>query len=211
VPAISFAAGLAAFSYLPTANLFFSSGVVLAERNLYLAAALPAVCVGWAASWLAARRDLRPAVVAVTIVAIASGWRSLTRLPAWQDNRAQLITLLADHPESYRAHASAAAVLSGTGDTARARREYRIADSLFPADRYLNGANAIFLIGIGDTAAAIRLIDRGGRSSIGERMTLRAKFLLELARHHGPAAAAIAVSASRRFAGEQGWYMQFRR
>jgi len=38
-PAISFAAGLAALSYLPTANLFFASGAALAERNLYLAVA----------------------------------------------------------------------------------------------------------------------------------------------------------------------------
>jgi hypothetical protein len=209
-PAISFAAGIAALSYLPTANLFFSSGVVLAERNLYLAAALPAALVGWAATWVAARGGLRPAAVGVAMIAIACGWRSLARLPAWRDNRSQLITLLADHPESYRAHASAAAVLAGTGDTAGARREYAKADSLFPADRYLNGANAIFLIGIGDTAAAIRLIDRGGRSHIGERMTLRAQFLLELARNHGAVAAAIADSAGKRFAGEQRWYLQFR-
>jgi len=156
------AAGIAALSYLPTANLFYSAGVVLAERNLYLPAALPAALVGWAATWVAARRGLRPAAVAMAIVAIACEWRSFARLPAWRDNRSQLVTLLADHPESYRAHASAAAVFAGTRDTAAARREYRMADSLFPDDRYLNGANAIFLIGIGDTAAAVPLIDRGG-------------------------------------------------
>jgi len=209
-PAIAFAAGLAAFSCLPTANLFFPSGVVLAERNLYLAVALPAVVVGWIATWLASRRGLRPAAVAVAIVVISCGWRSYARLPAWRDNRSQLVTLLAEHPESYRAHASAAAVLAGIGDTAGARREYRQADSLFPGDRYLNGANAIFFIGIGDTAAAVSLIDRSGQSSAGERMTLRAKFLLELARRRRAAAAAIADSASRRFAGEQRWYLQFR-
>lgn len=209
-PAISFAAGLAALSYLPTANLFFSSGVVLAERNLYLAAALPAVVVGWAATWLASRRGLRPAAVAAAIVVIACGWRSSARLPAWRDNRSQLVTLLEEHPESYRAHASAAAVLAGTRDTAAARREYRTADSLFPGDRYLNGANAIFLIGIGDTAAAIPLIDRARESSAGERMTLRAEFLLELARRHGVNAAAIADSASKRFPSDRSWYLQFR-
>ena len=195
-PAIALAAGLAALSYLPTANLFFSSGVILAERNLYLAVILPAVFVGWAVTWLAARRGLRPAAAAVAIIAIACGWRSSARLPAWRDNRAQLLTLLADHPESYRAHGSAAAVLAGTGDTAGARREY--------------GANAIFLIGIGDTAAAVQLITRGGRSSAGERMTLRAEFLLELARGHRTKATVLADSASKRFAGEQKWYSQFR-
>jgi protein O-mannosyl-transferase len=39
-PAISFAAGLALLSCLPTANILFPSGVVLAERNLYLAVLL---------------------------------------------------------------------------------------------------------------------------------------------------------------------------
>jgi len=209
-PAISFAACVAALSYLPTANLFFSSGIVLAERNLYLAVVLPAVFVGWAATWLAARRGLRPTAVAVAIVAIGCGWRSSARLPAWRDNRSQLVTLLADHPESYRAHASAAAVLAGAGDTAGARHEYQQADSLFAEDRYLNGANAIFLIGIGDTAAAVPLVDRGRRSRAGERMTLRAEFLLELARGHRTQAAAIADSASRRFTGERNWYLQFR-
>jgi len=209
-PAISFAAGLAAFSCVPTANLFFPSGVVLAERNLYLAVALPAAVVGWSATWLASRRGLRPAAVAAAIVVISCGWRSYARLPAWRDNRSQLVTVLAEHPESYRAHASAAAVLAGIGDTAGARREYRTADSLFPGDRYLNGANAIFLIGIGDTAAAVTLIDRARQSTAGERMTLRAKFLLELARGRRAQAAAIADSASKRFAGEQRWYSRFR-
>ena len=185
-PAISFAAGVAALSYLPTAF------------------------VGWAATRLAGRRGLRPAAVAVAIVAIVCGWRSAARLPAWRDNRSQLVTLLEDHPESYRAHASAAAVLAGAGDTAGARREYQQADSLFPGDRYLNGANATFLIGIGDTTAAVPLVHRGTRSRAGERMILRAEFLLELARGHGTAAAAIADSASRRFGGERSWYLQFR-
>jgi len=88
----------------------------------------------------------------------------------------------------------------------------RISDSRFALsrDRYLNGANAIFLIGIGDTAAAVTLIDRAGQSTAGERMTLRAKFLLELVRGRRAQAAAIADSASKRFAGEQRWYSQFR-
>jgi len=138
------------------------------------------------------------------------GWRSLARLPAWQDNRAQLLTLLSDHPESYRAHASAAAVLAGLHDTAGARREYRAADSLFSGDPYLDGAHAIFLIGIGDTAAAVPLIARRAGARVGERMTLRAQFLLELARRHSTDARTIADSASRRFAGERLWYLPYR-
>jgi hypothetical protein len=208
-PAISFAAALAALSYLPTANLFFASGVALAERNLYLAVALPAALIGCAATWLASRQGLRPAAVAAGILVTAGGARSLARLPAWADNRSQLLTLLLDHPESYRAHGSAAAVLAGLHDTAGARREYRMADSLFSDDPYLEGARAIFLIGIGDTATAAPLIERWKGARVGQRVTLRAQFVLELARQHRAQAQAIADSASRRFAGEASWYRRY--
>jgi len=210
-PAISFAAGLAVLSYLPTANLFFASGVALAERNLYLAVALPATLVGLAATWLVSRHGMRPAAALAGIVIIACGGRSLARLPAWQDNRSQLLTLLTDHPESYRAHASAAAVLAGLHDTVGARREYFAADSLFSGDPYLDGAHAIFLIGIGDTAAAVPLIGRWRGLRVGERMMLRARFLLELARGDRVAAVALADSASSRYSGENGWYFKYLR
>ena len=208
-PAISFAAGLAALSYLPTANIFFASGIVLAERTLYLAVALPAAIAGWVVAWLATSRSLRPAMVAGALLVVACGARSFVRLPAWRDNRSQLLTLLSDHPESYRGHGSAAAVLAAIGDTAGARREYRIADSLFPSDPYLYGGYAIFLLGIGDTAAAVPLVARGKHSHTGDRMSLRTQFALELARGHRAQAAALADSASRRFAGEQIWYRKF--
>src|SRR2546430_11224313 len=44
--------------------------------------------------------------------------------------------------ESYRGHASAAAVLAGIGDTAGARRQYWIADSLFSNDPYVYDARS---------------------------------------------------------------------
>ena len=207
-PAISFAAGLALLSYLPTSNLFFPSGVALAERNLYLAIALPAVLVGWGAAWFAVQRGARPAALATAILVVAAGARSLARLPAWQDNRSQLLTLLIDHPESYRAHASAAAVLAGLRDTAGARREYRTADSLFSGDPYLDGAHAIFLIGIGDTAAALPLIARGESTKVGVRMTRRARFLLARARNQPGVARAIADSA-KELPGDASWYRQY--
>jgi len=207
-PAISFAAGLALLSYLPTANLLFPSGVTLAERNLYLAVALPAVLVGSVAAWFAVQRGVRPAAFATAILVVAAGARSLARLPAWRDNRSQLLTLLIDHPESYRAHAAAAAVLAGLRDTAGARREYRTADSLFSGDPYLDGAHAIFLIGIGDTAAALPLIARRENTNVGARMTRRARFLLARARNQTGLARAIADSA-KALPGEASWYLHY--
>jgi len=45
-PAMSFTVAVAALSFLPTSNLLFAGGIVLAERNLYLAVALPAALFG---------------------------------------------------------------------------------------------------------------------------------------------------------------------
>ena len=208
-PAISFAAGVAALSYLPTSNLLFASGVVLAERNLYLAVALPAAIVGSGVVWLVSQRGVRPAIAALGLLAVACGGRSLARLPSWRDNRAQLLTLLVEHPESYRAHASAAAVLAGTGDTAGARREYRTADSLFAGDPYLDAAHAIFLLGVGDTTAAIPLVARARARRAAERLALRAQFLLELAKGNHAGAIAVADSARRLNPWDHAWYRRY--
>jgi len=140
------------------------------------------------------------------VVAVACGTRSLLRLPAWRDNRSQLLTLLTEHPESYRGHASAAAVLAGRHDTAGTRREYQTADSLFAGDPYLEAAHAIYLIGLGDTAAARALIARARSSERAERLAWRAQFLLLLARHDRPGAAAVADSARQRYSEDTPWY-----
>lgn len=210
-PAVAFAAGLAVLSYLPTANLLFPSGVVLAERNLYLAVALPAALVGAGLAWLIARQGgrLRLAVAALAVVTLACGARSLDRLPAWRDNRSHLLTLLAEHPESFRAHASAAAVLAGIGDSAGARREYFIADSLFAGDPYLDAAHAIFLLGLGDTVAAAPLVARARATRSAERLALRAQFLLNLARGDRSGAVAVADSARRQYRWDESWYLKY--
>lgn len=238
-PAISFTAAVAALSFLPTSNLLFAGGIVLAERNLYLAVALPAAIVGTALAWLAhssplsgtarpersegergtggedPRRDQRVgfvrAVAIAALVALACGSLTWARMPAWRDNRTQLLTLLVEHPESYLGHASAAAVLAGRGDTAGARHHYRVADSLFPEDPYLDAAHAIFLLGVGDTAGAQPLITRIRARSTGatSRMALRAQFLFDWRRGDAQAARAVADSARRRFPRDEIWYRQY--
>lgn len=231
-PAVAFAAAVAALSFLPTSNLLFAGGIVLAERNLYLAVALPAAIVGTAFAWLAhssplsgrarpersegdPRRDQRVglvrAVAIAALVALACGSLTWARMPAWRDNRAQLLTLLVEHPESYLGHASAAAVLAGRGDTAGARHQYRVADSLFPEDPYLDAAHAIFLLGVGDTAGAQPLIARIRARSTGatSRMALRARFLFDWRRGDAQAARAVADSARQRFPRDEIWYRQY--
>lgn len=207
-PVVSFGVGLAALSYLPTANLVFASGVVLAERNLYLAIAAPAALAGIALVGIARRWNRQSAALAFGLIVIACGVRSLDRLPAWRDNRSHLLTLLAEHPESYRAHAAAAAVLAGIGDTTGARREYRIADSLFGGDPYTSASQAIFLLGLHDTTAALPLVRRARAVPQADRVGLRAQFLLELERGNRRAALAVADTAKIRYPWDEPWYLR---
>jgi len=133
----------------------------------------------------------------------------LTRLPAWRDNRTFLLTLLADHPESYQAHASAAAVLAGMRDTAGARREYALAESLFNRDPHLNAGYALYLAGLGDTAPAAVLAARAREQLPRERVALRAQFLVALAHGDRRRALALADTAGAWFPWDTSWYGQY--
>ncbi len=207
-PELTFAAALAAVTYLPTSNLLFSSGVVLAERALYLPVILVATMVGVLAVWLAAWRGSAFATTIMVLVVVSLGARSLLRLPTWRDNRTLLLTTLAEHPESYRAHASAAAVLAGTGDTAAARREYAQADSLYADDPIVGAGRAMLLLSLGDRAGAAPLVARARARLPHAAMVLRGAFLLAVARGDTSAARALADTALRLRPGERSWYVE---
>lgn len=207
-PAISFAAGAAGIAALPTSNLLFPSGIVLSERDLYLPVLVPAVLFGAALVWSAGRWPRARAVVVATALLALLAARTLLRLPAWTDNRWFLLTLLREHPESYRAQQSAGAVLSGAGDTAGARIRYARAESLFAGDPHFNAGYAFFLIGRGDTAGAASLLWRARGVLPRERVALRVEFLLARKRGELGRAAAIADSAVQWFPVERGWYLQ---
>src|SRR5438445_13250029 len=113
---------------------------------------------------------------AVLLILLAA--RSAARLPVWRSNKDFLLTTLQEHPESYRGHWSAAAVLAGLGDTAAARREYARADSLFQGDPHLDATHALFLLGLRDTAGARPLVERARQRLPYEPIALRAPVLL---------------------------------
>ena len=205
-PVLAFAVGVAAVAYLPTSNLLFASGVVLAERNLYLPVVLAAAAVGSVVHGVAARRGIARAAAMGAVVIAALAARALLRMPAWRDNRAHLVTLLSDHPESYRAHASAAAVLAGIGDTVGARRSYERATELFDRDPHLLAARGLFLMDHGDTATARSLAARARELLPRERNALRIQVTFAIMAGDSTRAAALADTAVRWFPSERVWY-----
>ena len=117
----------------PVANVFFASGVTLAERNLYV----PSVGVCIAAGWLAQNAGLgRPtmAMALASSVALGFGVRSWMRTPAWRDDATYVMTLLREHPESYHGHLTAGRVLKGAHDYNGAAGELAIARRIFARD-----------------------------------------------------------------------------
>jgi len=205
-PTLTFAACAAAAAYLPTSNLLFPSGVVLAERALYVPVLLPAALVGYAVDWARRRSAPRAVGLAIAVVSALLAARTLARMPVWRDNRTFLLTLLDEHPESYWGHWSAAAVLAGMGDTGAARREYARADSLFDGDPRLDAARALFLVGLSDTVGARALVERARRRLPFEPVAMRAQFLLLWRRGQRARALALADTAGARDPGEAGWY-----
>ncbi|MGH7699897.1 MAG: hypothetical protein ACREMJ_05195 [Gemmatimonadales bacterium] len=208
-PAVALGACVATVAYLPTSNLLFASGVVLAERNLYLAVLLVAAAAGTGAVWAANRWGVRRAALAVGVIGLALAARSWLRLPVWESNKSLVLVTLTEHPEAYRARVWAAAVLAGMGDTAGARAQYAIAGELFDRDPYLDAARASYLMGLGDTSTAAPLIARARRAEPRDPFALRAHLLLLRSRGELAGARALADSALGWFPADAAFYRKF--
>ena len=180
--ALAVALLLVAIAWLPTANLLFPTGIVLAERTLYLASAGFALAAAAVFERLQRARNpaLAPWVAGAVIVAFAA--RTATQEPVWRDNRELVLWGLSAHPESYRQHQAAARALVRAGDLPAALRQYQLAMELYPLDPndFAEAANAA-LEG-GRPRAALGYLRRAARvdSTFALTETLMAHALLSL-------------------------------
>lgn len=149
-----------AIAWGPTSNLLFPTGVVIAERTLYLASVGYALVLAAAFTALARLTSLRIAGTAAALVVLAFAARSWLRVPDWKDNRSLVLSSILAHPESYKVHQSAARVYIHLGDTATALRSYRLAAELYPGDNYLLTELGGLQIEAGQTLPAIRTLRR---------------------------------------------------
>lgn len=85
----------------PVSNVLFLSGVLLAERTLYLPSVGFAAAAGWLVVRLAQERR-RVAWVGLTVAVTAMGYRTWKRNPTWKDNIAVFGTMIEDYPYSGR-------------------------------------------------------------------------------------------------------------
>jgi Tfp pilus assembly protein PilF len=155
----------------PVSNVFFASGVVLAERTLYLPSVGAAILAGWAVQeglrWLAARRTrdasatrLRTLGMAGAVLLLATfAVRTWTRTAIWHDDKHLLVDAMLTESESYRTHLWAAEILGKHGDLAGAQREYAMARTLYTEDPHVYEAAAMIADGQDQFALADRLYD----------------------------------------------------
>jgi hypothetical protein len=132
-PLMAFALGMIPIALVPVSNVLFPSGVVLAERTLYLASVGACLAAGAGAERFLLQRPAAIAAAAASLV-IAFGVRTWTRTPVWHDDRSYVLALLANHPQSYEGHLVAGRVFKGANALEDADRELTIARKIFPRD-----------------------------------------------------------------------------
>ena len=145
-----------AIAFLPVSNLLFSTGVLLAERTLYLPSAGLALAAGAALARLPARRF----GVALGLLVLAGGIRSALRTPVWRDDFAVTASILDDSPNSYRGYARMAAVYQNHRQPARALATLREATRIYDKDPTLFVAGADAALTLGNSQLADSLLAR---------------------------------------------------
>lgn len=173
---------VAGIAWLPTANLFFPTGIVLAERTLYLATAGLALVAAAGVDALIARMGTRRAALVAAVPVIAFAWLCWQRIPSWRSTRDLVLTAMVAHPESYKVHQSAARVLWRLGLREPALAEYRVAIELYGLDPYLLSEVGSTALEAGRVRSALDVLRRSERldSTLVLTHQLLAQVLLRL-------------------------------
>jgi tetratricopeptide (TPR) repeat protein len=163
---VFFFGGFAALTFLPTSNLIFPIGTVMAERFLYLPAIAAAVALVVAVQALATRLN-RPKLVTTSLsilVALLAG-RTWARNVDWQDDVSLMSSAVAASPNSFKTHIARAAALAEASPSpaslgravTEARRGLVILETLPVAERppYPYYKAGEILLAAGDARAAM--------------------------------------------------------
>ncbi len=139
-PVVAFGLLWCSLAIFPVSNLLIPTGILLAERTLFLPSVGFALALGGAVALLASRwkelgvaaQRLLPAGLALLVLAGIA--RSALRQPVWKDNATLFEQTALDAPQSYRARAARAVLWIEAGREAEGEREYRAALELYRDD-----------------------------------------------------------------------------
>lgn len=153
---------------LPVANILFQSGILLAERNLYLPSVGFAAAAGWLVHLVYERRRSEGLAILV-VIAAAFALRIVTATPRWDSTEEVFADLMERHPEVGRAWYFYGDMLFKSGRGEEARRAFAryllLDDSEYTAATEV-GARLSAMDGASPRAAAF-LLERAWREKPG--------------------------------------------
>ena len=176
-PAAAFGLWWAMVTLAPVTNLLTATGIVMAERVLFLPSVGLAIALGAALQARRAANEVTsrasvtvthgerwqtPALATLLVVwGIGLTVRSATRVDTWRTQRQFYVALPRDAPLAYRAWKGAAEYWEGAGDHPRAIAMLRHALALWPRDYQVHERLGQFLRTDGQCAAAIPVLAAG--------------------------------------------------
>ncbi|MGY8778884.1 MAG: hypothetical protein ACKVIN_12300, partial [Longimicrobiales bacterium] len=131
----------------PVSNTLFLSGVLLAERTLYLPSVGLAAATGWVLVRVA-RHHPRWAWVVLIVALLASSVRVVTRNPDWKDNPTIFTVMMRDYPHSGRSQWAMGDQFLARGQVSEGLRSFRRATDLI-------GTNYTMMLNIGERLMAL--------------------------------------------------------
>jgi protein O-mannosyl-transferase len=138
-PAVTFGVIWMVVALAPVANVFVATGIVIAERSLFLPSVGLAIALGALLAWAGERTPRttvrQVAAAAVAALVVVGAVRSAVHAPVWKDNPTLFTQLVHDAPLNGRAHYSFGDVLFGRGDWDGGVKEWHRAIVLLPSNR----------------------------------------------------------------------------
>ena len=138
-PVVALGLAWAAIALAPVSNLVTATGVLVAERTLFLPSVGAVLAAGWGIGWLAIRltgRRMAEAVVAAGLVVLGTvaAVRSARRATVWRSQAGFFEQLERDAPGSYRAQLAAGTYFSTVRRVTDAERTLSAARALYQED-----------------------------------------------------------------------------
>lgn len=164
-PVVTIGLAWLALAWLPVSNILFPSGVLIAERTLFLPSLGAALALGALSVPLrqaltalpAARTAVLTAVIAVAALGAA---RVVDRIPVWEDNPAVFAELASDAPLNARAPFALGELNEMGGRPRAADSLYRRALELNPSHLLMRLNYAFFLQAQGRCAEALPILKK---------------------------------------------------
>ena len=158
-PVVSFGIVFTALALAPVANVIVATGVLVAERTLFLPSVGVVLAMSGAAAWVAGRPHpalLRRAAAAAVVLAVVAGVaRSATRHLVWKNEESLTLAAVVESPRSWRAQLNHANLLFERGERPAAMQAYERAIALAPSSWQVRHAYARRLRATGDEHRAL--------------------------------------------------------